>query len=274
MHAGEKPGGLTTPIPGSGYRFGIYTQVTVNKFADHSPQYRGEGIFTRAGMMIPATTSQRQRATGREGIFARAGMMIPATPGSGCWSWQDAYGVQDGVYLGSQERILAACCKAHARRKFVEAKPNDSIAAAQALSYYRGLYDIEDRARYLSFADRLALSQQESVPIMNDLHSWLLARNADPMVLPKSSLGKAVRYALNQWDELSVFLSDGAIPMDNNVTEGELQRLTIGRKNWLFVGSSRGGQTAATLYRLVSSAARHHLDVWAYMAATEEPICR
>lgn len=100
---------------------------------------------------------------------------------------------------------------------------------------------------------------------MNDLHSWLLAKRADGRVLPKSSLGKAVRYALNQWDELSVFLSDGAIPMDNNETEGELRRLTIGRKNWLFVGSSRGGQTAATLYSLVSSAARHHLDVWAYV---------
>ena len=62
-----------------------------------------------------------------------------------------------------------------------------------------------------------------------------------------------------------MFLGDGAIPIDNNQTESELRSLTIGRQNWLFVGSSRGGEVAATMYSLVSSAARHHLDVWAYV---------
>lgn len=100
---------------------------------------------------------------------------------------------------------------------------------------------------------------------MNELHDWFIAKSNDPRVLPKSSLGKAVRYALDQWNELSVFLDDGAIPMDNNATEGELRSLTIGRKNWLFVGSSRGGEVAATMYSLVSSASRHMFDVWAYV---------
>ncbi|WP_197455236.1 IS66 family transposase [Stieleria neptunia] len=175
----------------------------------------------------------------------------------------DAYGVNDGVYLGAQDQIFAACCNAHARRKFVEARPNDPVAAARALAFYRGLYKVEDRAREASAAERLELRQNESVPIMNDLHDWLLQMNGDRRVLPKSSIGKAVRYALNQWDELSVFLGDGAIPIDNNATENELRRLTIGRKNWLFVGSNRGGRVAAAMYSLVSSAARHHLDVWA-----------
>jgi hypothetical protein len=100
---------------------------------------------------------------------------------------------------------------------------------------------------------------------MNELHDWLIEKSSDPRVLPKSSLGKAVRYALNQWDELSVFLGDGAIPFDNNETEGELRSLTIGRQNWLFVGSSRGGEVSAAMYSLVSSAARHNVDVWAYV---------
>lgn len=130
---------------------------------------------------------------------------------------------------------------------------------------YRGLYDIEDRCKELSVEDRLALRQQESVPIMNELHDWLIDKSSDPRVLPKSSLGKAVRYSLNQWNELTVFLRNGAIPMDNNETESELRGLTIGRKNWMFVGSSRGGEVAAAMYSLVTSAARHHLDIWAYV---------
>lgn len=90
---------------------------------------------------------------------------------------------------------------------------------------------------------------------MKELHDWLVDKSSDPRVLPKSSLGKAVRYAADQWDELSVFLGDGSIPFDNNETEGELRSLTIGRQNWLFVGSSRGGEVAAAMYSLVSSAA-------------------
>ncbi|TVS20842.1 MAG: hypothetical protein EA424_01925 [Planctomycetaceae bacterium] len=112
--------------------------------------------------------------------------------------------------------------------------------------------------------DRLALRQTESVPIMKELHDWLMEKHEDLRVLPKSRLAKAVRYALNQWYELSVFLGNGAIPFDNNETENALRSLTIGRKNWLFVGSSRGGEVAAMMYSLVSSAARHNIDVWAY----------
>ena len=177
----------------------------------------------------------------------------------------DAYGVNDGVYLGKADQIFAACCNAHARRKFVEGKPNDAVAAARALSMYRGLYDIEDRGKSLSAEDRLELRQRESVSIMRELHDWLIEKDDDLRVLPKSKIGKAVPYALNQWDELSVYLDDGAIPFDNNDTESELRSLTIGRKNWLFVGSHRGGEVAALMYSVVSSAARRHLDVWAYV---------
>ena len=93
-----------------------------------------------------------------------------------------------------------------------------SVAAARAMAMYRGLYDVEDRVREASADERLELRQRESVPLMNEFHNWLIAQRSDPRVLPKSSPGKAVRYALNQWDELSVFPGDGAIPFDNNLT--------------------------------------------------------
>ena len=321
--AGQEPGGLTTPVPGSDYGFGVYTQIITNKFGDHLPLYRGEDIFARAGLMIPRNTQfgmllnvvtlvaplvelMKSRVVSGKVIGVddtSVRLQDASLPGkmrtARFWLYRgqddnpynvfdftedrgrdgpaeflkdfrghatvDAYGVHEGVYLGREDQIFAACCNAHARRKFVEAKPNDGVAAARALSMYRGLYDIEDRGRELSLEDRLALRQAESLPIMNELHDWLLDKNDNPRVLPKSKLGKAVRYALNQWDELRVFLDNGEIPIDNNATESELRRLTIGRKNWLFVGSSRGGEVAARMYSLVSSAARHNIDVWAYV---------
>jgi transposase len=321
--AGSEPGGLTAPVAGSDYGFGVYTQIITNKFADHLPLYRGEDIFARAGLMIPRNTQfgmlvniaalvaplitlMKSRIVsgpvlGVDDTSVR--LQDPALPGkmrtARFWLYRgredhpynvfdftesrgrdgpagflkdfhghavvDAYGVHEGVYLGKHDQIFAACCNCHARRKFVEAKPNDPVAAARALAMYRGLYDIEDRAKQCSAEERLELRQSESAPLMNQFHDWLIEKSSDSRVLPKSSLGKAVRYSLNQWEELTVFLGDGAIPIDNNQTENELRSLTIGRQNWLFVGSSRGGEVAAAMYSLVSSAARHHLDVWAYV---------
>jgi len=321
--AGEEPGGPTTPVPGSDYGFGVYTQIITNKFADHLPLYRGEDIFARGGLAIPRNTQfgmlvnvatllapllalMKSRVVSGHVIGVddtSVRLQDPSLPGkmrtARFWLYRgrednpynvfdftdsrgrdgpagflsdftghavvDAYGVHDGVYLGKENQIFAACCNAHARRKFVEAKPNDAVAAARALAMYRGLYDIEDRAKSFSPDARLQLRQRESVPIMRELHDWLTERRNDLRVLPKSKLGKAVRYALNQWDELSVYLGNGAIPIDNNETENELRRLTIGRRNWLFLGSHRGGEVAALMYSVVSSAARHHLDVWAYV---------
>lgn len=321
--AGEEPGGLTTPVPGSDYGFGVYRQIMTNRFADHLPLYRGEDIFARAGVMIPRNTQFGMLLNVATLIVPLVALMKSRVVSGSVlgvddtsvrlqdasladkmrtarfWLYRgqednpynvfdftedrgrdgpaeflkdfrghavvDAYGVHEGIYLGKEDQIFAACCNAHAPRKFVEAKPNDLVAAARALSMYRGLCDIEDRAKMLSDVDRLALRQSESLPIMNELRDWLMEKNDDLRVLPKSKLGKAVRYALNQWDELAVFLDDGAIPIDNNATESELRRLTIGRKNWLFVGSRRGGEVAASMYSLVSSAARHHIDVWAYV---------
>ena len=320
---GDDPAGLDTPVPGSCYGFGVYTQMVVGKFADHLPLYRMEDIFARAGCVIPRSTQCGMLRGVADLITPLFDLMVKrlvsgsllgaddtpvrlqdlSLPGkmrtARFWLYRgredhpynvfefhdsrgrdgpskflddftghacvDAYGVNEGVYLGSGGRIMASCCNAHARRKFVDAKSNDPVAAAQALAFYRGLYDIEDRARDLSVSERLELRQKESAAIMEKLHAWLLVKDADQRVLPKSSLGSAVRYALNQWKELSVYLSDGAIPIDNNDTERELRRLTIGRKNWLFVGSQDGGEVAAKLYTLVSTACRHNLDVWAYV---------
>ena len=89
------------------------------------------------------------------------------------------------------------------------------------------------------------------------MHAWLEG-DAARRVLPKSPLGEALRYMQNQWDALSVFLSDGRVPIDNNETEQLMKQVATGRKNWLFIGSVEAGYRAAILMTIVSTAHRHH----------------
>ena len=179
------------------------------------------------------------------------------------WVKVDAYGVDGGVYLGSGGRILASCCLAHARRKFDEAKSSHPTLAAQALGFFRQLYDIEDRAREFSAEARHALRQSEAVPLLAKLRAW--ADEQAGLALPKLKLGVALGYLRNQWEPLTNYVEDGRLPIDNNATERDLRALTIGRKNWMFIGSPEAGPRAALLYTVVASAARHDLDIWAYL---------
>ena len=78
-------------------------------------------------------------------------------------------------------------------------------------------------------------------------------------------MGQAMRYALSNWDALCRYTEDGRIPIDNNAVERMLRIVALGRKNWLFAGSPRGGRTAAVLFTIISSAKRHGLNTWAYL---------
>jgi len=178
------------------------------------------------------------------------------------WVKVDAYGVDGGVYLGSA-RMRASCCLAHARRKFDEAKSSHPRLAAEALGFFQQLYDLEDRARELSAEARQALRQAEAAPLLEKLRTW--ADEQAAQALPKLKFGEALGYLRHQWEPLTNYVQDGRLPIDNNATERDLRALTIGRKNWLFIGSTEAGPRAAILYTVVASAARHDLDVWAYL---------
>lgn len=84
-------------------------------------------------------------------------------------------------------------------------------------------------------------------------------------LLPKDSLSQAIGYINNHWEALQLYLSDPAIPFDNNETEQLMKQVAIGRKNWLFIGSLTAGMRAADLLTLVSSAVRNDLHVWSYV---------
>jgi transposase len=175
----------------------------------------------------------------------------------------DAYGVQDGVYLASDGRISASCCLAHARRKFDEAKSSHPRLSAEALAIIQQLYDVEDRGRDFTAEDRRALRAREASPLWERFRGWLDEQAAS--TLPKLKFGEAVGYARNQWSSLVNYVQDGRLPIDNNDVERDLRALTIGRKNWLFIGAPTAGPRAGILYTVVASAARHQLDIWAYL---------
>jgi transposase len=84
-------------------------------------------------------------------------------------------------------------------------------------------------------------------------------------VLPKSPMGQAIGYALNQWEALCVYTTDGDLEIDNNKSENALRRIALGRKNWIFLGSDNGGRTAAILFSLIATCQRHKVDAFAYL---------
>jgi hypothetical protein len=133
-----------------------------------------------------------------------------------------------------------------------------------ALHLIARLYAVEERAKALSLSaeQRLALRQRVSARLISKLHQYLL--ELQPEVLPKSPSGAAVRYALNQWEALTRFLEDGELEIDNGATERANRDIALGRGNWTFFGSNRGGKTAAVLRSFVASCKRCGVEPFAW----------
>jgi transposase len=173
----------------------------------------------------------------------------------------DAYGGYNGVVAGNE--ITRAGCWAHMRRKVIEAEKAAPEIAREAIELVRALYVVEKQAKDLSAIARLELRQEESAPVLALLREKLLEWKQQ--LLPKHPMAEAVNYALGQWTELNVFCSDGAVSIDNNVSEREMKRVVLNRKNSLFVGNPRGGRTAAILASLTSTCRRHDIDPQLYL---------
>jgi len=190
----------------------------------------------------------------------------------------DAFPGYDALY--APDGIVEVACWAHARRKFKDAEPSDGKRAAPVLRRIAALYAVEKSIREeaekngWSFAapgeagDQAEILRQqrriaESVPLLTALKGELDALSAAAM--PKSPVGQAAMYALRNWKALTVYAANGALDIDNNAAERELRPVAVGRKNYLFFGSERGGHTAATLYTVLASAKRHGAKPWEYL---------
>ncbi len=176
----------------------------------------------------------------------------------------DGYVVYTSLVRHSAGRLVDVACWAHGRRGFEEAIPATSHPLVhEAMIWTQQLYDLEDRALEMSADERRALRQAEALPILMRMKARF--EEVRPALRPTSKLAQAIDYVLNRWNAFVRYTSNGKIRIDNNIIERLLRPVAIGRKNFLFFGSERGGQTAATLYTLVQSARRNCVDVWPYL---------
>ncbi len=180
----------------------------------------------------------------------------------------DAFGGYDGIYATADEKVqdrvvLEVACWAHARRKFYDARTSDVTRSHAMLGWIRELYQIERDAKELDASQRHALRQEKSKAILDTIENWLDEQQG--AILPKSPSGEAIHYARNNWKALTRYLDDGDLAIDNNAAENALRAIAIGRKNWMMIGSARGGRAAATLYSLIHSAKRHAIDPFIYL---------
>ncbi|HZO13941.1 MAG TPA: IS66 family transposase [Polyangiaceae bacterium] len=175
----------------------------------------------------------------------------------------DAYAGYEVIFQTG--RVTEVGCWAHARRRFFDALDGEKEHAGNALAVLRRLYEIEREAKELGldFSTRRELRQREAKPLLEAMHMWLVALK--PTVLPKTPLGDAIGYTLRQWDPLTRYLDDGSLAIDNNRVERQMRTVAVGRKNWMFAGSTEGAQRAATIYSLVCTCSLLDVEPWAYL---------
>jgi hypothetical protein len=139
----------------------------------------------------------------------------------------DGYSSYESVVKESAGKIVAVGCWAHVRREFFDARHNQPREVHYVLGLIAQLYDVEDEVRGRSDEERLAARQERSLPVLKRLEDYL--REQKGLALPKSQFGKAINYALNQWEALLLYASDGRLEIDNNSSERTLRPCAIGR---------------------------------------------
>jgi len=172
--------------------------------------------------------------------------------------------------VGKQPGIVLVGCWAHVRRKFIAVIKAQTGAgkhsrAEHAVKTIGKLYAIEKQAgdENLSPEQIMDLRQQKAKPILDEFKTWL-----DQNVVitpPKGLLGQAINYTLNQWTRLVVYLEDGRLRPDNNLTENAIRPFVVGRKNWLFAGDPSGADASAALYSLIETAKANGHKAYFYL---------
>ncbi len=167
-------------------------------------------------------------------------------------------------------RVTLVGCWAHARRKFDEAlkalpdsMSSSNTLAKQGLDYCNQLFQIEKKTNEFSSKERLDYRHKHSQPVLEAFSEWLKIQK--PKVPPKSALGEAIKYCLNQWGRLEAFMKDGQLEIDNNRGERSIKPFVIGRKNWLFANSLKGAEASALIYSIVETAKENNLNPLYYL---------
>ena len=185
------------------------------------------------------------------------------TDGYKGYNWVDD--VPDIIHLG---------CMAHARRPFAElVKLAKSTGKShQAVAYFQKLYAIEKIARDGKYtpAQRFELRLKKAKPILDEMRKWL--DESLQYAVPQSKLSEALNYMHNRWQELTNYLIDGSLEIDNNGAENQIRPFALGRKNWLFSGSPRGAHASALFYSLIATAGANDWNPFEYLRYVFENI--
>ncbi|MEO6166587.1 MAG: IS66 family transposase [Chitinophagales bacterium] len=178
----------------------------------------------------------------------------------------DGYGVYD--QFGQREHITLIHCWAHVRRKFTDARDSDRVRADVALSEIQKLYAVEREIKELPLNSEQAvgLRKQKSLPVIQALEKWMA--ETITQVLPKSLIAGAIGYTLPRIEALKVYLFDGRLQIDNNLTENAIRPVALGRKNYLFAGSHSTAQHAAIFYSLFATCKAKNINPGTWLTET------
>ena len=181
----------------------------------------------------------------------------------------DGYAVYDVL---PNKEIKLVNCMAHARRYFFDAQDNDKQRAVWMLDKLQELYEIEKFAREqkLTHHQRLHLRQEKSLPILNEMESWLNTNLVE--VTPKSPIGKAINYMKARWDKLKLFAGEGMLEIDNNLVENAIRPVALGRKNYLFAGSHEAARRAGIVYSFITCCKKNNIDPYSWLMETLQKI--
>jgi transposase len=161
--------------------------------------------------------------------------------------------------------IIEVACWAHARHNFFDlARLDKAPIAIEAVKRIDDLFAVEREINGLTPAQRLAVRNERSRPLVTALEAWLREQRAK--LSGQSNTAKAIAYCLTRWVALTRFLDDGRLCMSNNAAEREIRPLALGRKNWTFAGSDAGGHRAAAIYTLIQTARLNAIDPQAWLA--------
>jgi transposase len=179
----------------------------------------------------------------------------------------DGYEAYDCFARRRDGQIVLAGCRAHVRRRFYDARETAPKVAGWFLQHFQNLYLLEAQLRNARAGPQRRQAERASLsrPVLARLHRALVRLKTKARYLPRSLMGKAIDYALNQWPSLLVFLEDGRLEIDNNFIENAIRPTAIGKKNWLFIGEAQAGDRSAIIYTVIECCRRRGLDPFAYL---------
>ena len=252
-------------LPGSFASAEAVAYLAAQKFVMHSPLYRLEQEFNRQGLKLSRQTMANWLLNVSEKwlrpVYNVLHEQLCREP------VLHADGYQGYHKLPGSIRVVG--CWAHARRKFDEAlntlpqeKRKDS-PAAMGECYCSQLFKLERALAELTPEERYEKRLEQEKPVLDALLSW--ANEMQAKTAPKSALGKAIHYLLEQWPYLTRYLEDGRLELSNNRAERSMKPFVMGRKNWLFANTPGGAQASSVIYSLIETAKENGLDPYRYL---------